>query len=107
MGVVTRNGMVLKLFGPKIKVNIWIAGGGGKREWGGGARRGASFLSKEGGVAVVLTGEQNIRMRCSRVARASDSQCRSRNCPGFDPSILRHSGICGAADIAVLNQVHT
>ncbi len=28
----------------------------------------------------------------SRVVRASDSQCRSRNCPGFDPSILRHSG---------------
>ncbi len=27
-----------------------------------------------------------------RVVRASDSQCRSRNCPGFDPSILRHSG---------------
>ncbi len=32
-------------------------------------------------------------MRSSRVVRASDSQCRSRNCPGFDPSILRHSGI--------------
>jgi hypothetical protein len=30
-------------------------------------------------------------MRSSRVVRASDSQCRSRNCPGFDPSILRHS----------------
>jgi hypothetical protein len=34
-------------------------------------------------------------MRCSGVARASDSLCRSRNCPGFDPSILRHSGIWG------------
>jgi hypothetical protein len=32
-------------------------------------------------------------MRSGRVVRASDSQCRSRNCPGFDPSILRHSGI--------------
>jgi hypothetical protein len=32
-------------------------------------------------------------MRYSRVARASDNQCRSRNCPGFYPSILRHSGI--------------
>jgi hypothetical protein len=28
-----------------------------------------------------------------KLVRASDSQCRSRNCPGFDPSILRHSGI--------------
>jgi hypothetical protein len=28
-------------------------------------------------------------MRSSRVVRASDIQCRSRNCPGFDPSILR------------------
>jgi hypothetical protein len=44
-------------------------------------------------------------MRSSRVVRASDSQCRSRNCPGFDPSILRHSGIIGAADEAVLNIV--
>ncbi len=30
--------------------------------------------------------------------------CRSRNSPGFDPSILRHSGIWGAADEAVLKQ---
>ncbi len=37
-------------------------------------------------------------MRSSRVVRASDSQCRSRNCPGFEPSILRHSGIWGTAD---------
>ncbi len=41
-------------------------------------------------------------MRSSRVVRASDSQWRSRNCPGFNPSILRHSGIWGAADEAVL-----
>jgi hypothetical protein len=48
-----------------------------------------------------------LRMRSSRVVRASDSQCRNRNCPGFDPipSILRHSGICGAGDGAVLNKV--
>jgi hypothetical protein len=26
--------------------------------------------------------------------------------PKFDPSILRHSEICGAADEAVLNNVH-
>ncbi len=41
-------------------------------------------------------------MRSSRVVTASDSQCRSRNCPGFDPSILRHSGIWGAAEEVVL-----
>ncbi len=46
-----------------------------------------------------------IRMRSSRLGRASDSQCRSRNCPGFDPSILRHSKILGAAGEAVLNIV--
>ncbi len=45
-------------------------------------------------------------MRCSRVVRASDFQCRSRNSPGFDPSILRHSEIWGATDEAVLNTVH-
>jgi len=45
-------------------------------------------------------------MRPSRVVKESDSQCRSRNCPGSDPSILRHSGIWGAADEAVLNIVH-
>ncbi len=37
--------------------------------------------------------ESACQMRFSRVVRASDSQCRRRNCPGFDPSILRHSGI--------------
>ncbi len=49
-----------------------------------------------------------IWMRSSRLlVRASDSKCRSRNnCLGFDPSILRHSGIWGAADEAVLNIVH-
>jgi hypothetical protein len=26
--------------------------------------------------------------------------------PGFDPSILRQSGMCGAADESVLNNVH-
>jgi hypothetical protein len=30
-------------------------------------------------------------MRSSRVVRASGYQCQSRNSPGFDPSILRHS----------------
>ncbi len=46
-----------------------------------------------------------MRMRSCPVDRASDSQHR-RNCPEFDPSILRHSGIWGAADEAVLNIVH-
>ncbi len=34
-----------------------------------------------------------------------DSQCRSRNYPGCDPSIFRHSVIWAAADEAVLNKV--
>jgi hypothetical protein len=42
-------------------------------------------------------------MRSSRVVRASDSQCRSRN--WIDPSILWHSGIWGEADEAVMNKV--
>ncbi len=33
------------------------------------------------------------------------SQCGSRNCPGLDPSIVRHSGILGAAVEAVLNEI--
>jgi hypothetical protein len=44
-------------------------------------------------------------MRSSLVVRASDFQCQSRNSPGVDPSILRHSGIWGAADEAMLNTV--
>jgi len=47
-----------------------------------------------------------LLMRSSLVVGASDRQCRSRNCPGFDPSILRHSGIWEAAEEAVLNIVH-
>jgi hypothetical protein len=48
-----RNGTVHMLFGPKIKVNIWMAGGGnGGGNWGRG--KGGSFLSRGGeGVAVV------------------------------------------------------
>ncbi len=42
----------------------------------------------------------------SRLARASDCQCQSRNSRGFDPSVLRHSGTWGAADEAVLKEVH-
>ncbi len=48
---------------------------------------------------------RDLWMRSCRVVRTSDSQCRSRcrsrNCPGFDPSQLRHNGIWGAADEAV------
>ncbi len=41
----------------------------------------------------------------SWVVRASDCQCRSHNSPGFNPSILRHSGIWGAANETVLDKV--
>ncbi len=44
-------------------------------------------------------------MRSSWVIRASGYQSPIRNSPGFYPSILRHSGIWGAADEAVLNSV--
>jgi len=40
------------------------------------------------------------------VVRASGCQCQSCNSPGFDPSILRHSGIWGAAYEELLNNVH-
>jgi hypothetical protein len=46
-----------------------------------------------------------VRMRSSLVIIAPDCQCTSCNGPGFDPSILRQSGIWGAADEAVLNIV--
>ncbi len=45
-------------------------------------------------------------MRSSRVLRVSGFQCQSRNSPGFDHSFLRPSGIWGAADEAVLKNVH-
>ncbi len=45
-------------------------------------------------------------MRSSRVVRASGFQCQSPNSPGFDPRILRLSGIWGAADNAVLNNIY-
>ncbi len=43
--------------------------------------------------------------RSSRVVRAPDCQSQSPNSPGFDPSILRHIGIWGAAYEAVWNKV--
>ncbi len=44
--------------------------------------------------------------RSSRVVRASYCQSKRCNSPWFnDPSILRHSGIWGAVDEAVLNKV--
>jgi hypothetical protein len=45
-------------------------------------------------------------IRSIRVVRTSDWKCYSRKSPGLDPSILRHSGILGTADEAVLNNVH-
>jgi hypothetical protein len=45
-------------------------------------------------------------VRSSRVVRASGCQCQSRNSPGFVPTILRYSGIWGAADEAVQNNEH-
>jgi len=47
----------------------------------------------------------NRMMRSSQVVRASDSQCRSHNCPEFDPSIPQHSGTWEAADEPVLSTV--
>jgi hypothetical protein len=44
-------------------------------------------------------------MKSSRVVRAFDCQCKSRNSPGLDPSILQHSGRWGAADETVLNSI--
>ncbi len=52
--------------------------------------------------APVFEPARTYKMRSSRMIRASDSQCRSRNSPIFDPSILRHSGFWGVADEAVL-----
>ncbi len=40
----------------------------------------------------------DLWMRSSLMVRASDCQCRSRNSPGFDSSILRHSWVWGAAE---------
>jgi len=45
-----------------------------------------------------------LLIRFSGVVR-SDSQWQCRNCLGLDPSILRHSGIWGAANETGLNKV--
>ncbi len=42
------------------------------------------------------------RMRFRRLVRVSDGQCQRRNSPRFNPSILRHRVILGAADEAGL-----
>jgi hypothetical protein len=39
------------------------------------------------------------------VVRTFECQCFRSNGPGFNLSILRHSGICGAADEAVFNKI--
>jgi hypothetical protein len=45
-------------------------------------------------------------MRSNQVVGVSDCQChcQSRSSPGFNPRILRHSGIRVAADDAVLKK---
>jgi hypothetical protein len=50
------------------------------------------FWALWNGIAAQKSLEWMRIMSSSRVVRASDRQCRSRNCPGFDPSIPRHSG---------------
>ncbi len=45
----------------------------------------------------VWTRCNRVWMRSSRGVRASGCQCQSHNSPGFDPSILRHSGTRGSA----------
>jgi hypothetical protein len=45
-------------------------------------------------------------MTSSQAVRASGCQCQCRKSPWFDPSILRHSGICGTEDKAVLINLH-
>ncbi len=45
-------------------------------------------------------------MRSIREVRSSGCPCRSRNIPGFDLSIHRHSRIWGTADEEVLNNIH-
>ncbi len=50
-----------------------------------------SFRSLPGWVVTEILTMRSSRLwiRSSRVVRVSDSQCRSRKCPGFSPSILR------------------
>ncbi len=43
----------------------------------------------------VSKGSCRVWMSSSQVAWASDCQCQSRSSPGFNPSILRHSGSRG------------
>ncbi len=47
-----------------------------------------------------------VWLRSIQLFRASSCQYQSSNSPGLDPSILRHSGILGTADEAVLSNVH-
>ncbi len=46
-----------------------------------------------------------VLIRSCLFVRAPNIQIKSRKSPGFDPSILRHSGILGVADEAVLIKV--
>ncbi len=62
-------------------------------------------------VNTACTGTCTLQTKCTYLDLAewlwaSDCQCRSRNSPGLDPSILRHSGIWGVADEAVMKKAH-
>ncbi len=52
------------------------------------------------------TDKKGCEVVSTRVVKMSGCQCQSRNSPGFDPSVLRYSGIWGAADEAVLNNAN-
>ncbi len=54
----------------------------------------------------VWTRSSRVWTRSSRIVRMCDCNCYSGISPRFDLSILRHSGIWGTADEAVLNKVH-
>jgi hypothetical protein len=69
-------------------------------------RRGVAAGPTEG-CSLCVHSQDFLGMRSSLPVRASDYQypsCNQCNGPGFDPSIRRHSGICVAADEAVLNK---
>ncbi len=68
------------------------------------AERGWGLAERGWGLAERGWGLAEQWLMSSRVVRASGCQCQIRNCPWFDPSIHRHSGIWGEADEVVLNK---
>jgi hypothetical protein len=57
-------------------------------------------------LVIVIYNYSGRALWCSNFTICDLGSKTSRNSPGFDPSILRHSGIWGAADEAVLIKVH-